>query len=94
MVISAKFNAFNCAFASNINPDRTGNSSLKTEKQQSIELGVEHFLAQKAGTVGLSVFERHVVDYVQRLTLLENGRWIERPYNVGDSRVRGLIFRA
>ena len=76
------------------NPDRTGNSSLKTEKQQSIELGVEHFLAQKAGTVGLSVFERHVVDYVQRLTLLENGRWIERPYNVGDSRVRGLIFDA
>lgn len=76
------------------NPDRAGNPQLAVEEQQSIELGVEHFLAQKAGSLGLSVYERRTDSYVQRLTLQESGRWVERPYNVGDSRIRGLVFDA
>ena len=77
---------------SSSNPDRAGNPQLANEKQYSVELGIEHYLPQKAGNLSLSVFERQVSDYVQRLTLLENGRWLERPYNVGDARLRGILF--
>jgi outer membrane receptor for ferrienterochelin and colicins len=77
---------------SSSNPDRAGNPQLANEKQYSLELGVEHYLPQKAGNVSFSLFERQVSDYVQRLTLLENGRWLERPYNVGDARLRGVIL--
>ena len=79
---------------SSSNPDRTGNPQLLAEKQTSAEAGIEYFLAEKKGNVGLSIFERHMDDYVQRLTLLENGRWLERPYNVGDARVRGVVVDA
>lgn len=75
---------------SSSNADRAGNPLLANETQRSIELGLEHYLADKAGNISLSVFERHISDYVQRLTLLENGRWLERPYNVGDARLRGV----
>lgn len=77
---------------SSSNPDRAGNPTLDNETQRSIELGAEHYLADKAGNVSLSVFERHISDYVQRLTLLENNRWLERPYNVGDARLRGVAL--
>ena len=77
---------------SSSNPDRAGNPQLANEKQYSLELGIEHYLPQKAGNVSFSLFERQVSDYVQRLTLLENGRWLERPYNVGDARLRGVIL--
>ena len=76
------------------NPDRAGNGQLRAEKQQGIELGLEYFLDKKAGSLGLSVYERRTDDYIQRLTLAENGRWVERPYNVGDARMRGLVFDA
>lgn len=75
---------------SSSNADRSGNPLLANETQRSIELGLEHYLADKAGNISLSIFERHISDYVQRLTLLENGRWLERPYNVGDARLRGV----
>ena len=74
------------------NPDRAGNPQLANETQRSLDLGLEYYLTDKAGSVSLSVFERHISDYVQRLTLLENGRWLERPYNVGDARLRGLLL--
>lgn len=77
---------------SSSNPDRAGNPQLANETQRSVEVGVEHYLADKAGNVSLSVFERHISDYVQRLTLLENSRWLERPYNVGDARLRGVLL--
>ena len=77
---------------SSSNPDRVGNPQLANETQRSIELGVEHYLADKAGNISLSIFERYVSDYVQRLTLLENGRWLERPYNVGDAQLRGVTL--
>lgn len=75
---------------SSSNPDRAGNPNLANETQRGIDFGIEHYLADKAGNVSLSIFERHVSDYVQRLTLLESGRWVERPYNVGDARLRGV----
>lgn len=79
---------------SSSNPDRGGNSALNAEKLRSIELGVEHFLPNRAGTIGLSVFKREIDGYIQRLTQLDSasGRWIERPFNVGSAELNGLVF--
>jgi len=77
---------------SSSNPDRGGNPDLKPERSRSVELGVEYFLGQKAGTVGLSVFNRRVENYAQRLVQQESGRWVERPYNVGEAELQGVIF--
>ncbi len=77
---------------SSSNPDRGGNPQLEPERLRSIELGVEHFLNQRAGTVGLSVFHRQIENYIQRLTQKEGDRWVERPYNVGDAELRGFLI--
>jgi iron complex outermembrane receptor protein len=74
------------------NPDRGGNASLEAERLRSIEFGVEHFLADRAGTIGLSVFDRVIDRYIQRLIADEGGRWVERPYNVGKAQLRGAVF--
>lgn len=75
---------------SSSNPDRGGNPQLEPERLRSIEIGVEHFLDQRAGTIGLSLFHRQIENYTQRLTQEEGGRWVERPYNVGEAEVRGV----
>lgn len=76
------------------NPDRAGNANLQGESLRVLEVGIEHFLPARAGVIGLSVFERRIDDYSQRLTLLEGERWVERPFNLGQARSRGLLFDA
>jgi outer membrane receptor for ferrienterochelin and colicins len=74
------------------NPDRGGNSRLEAERNLSLEAGVEHFLPNRRGTVGFSLFRRWIDNQVQRLTQLEAGRWVERPYNVGDAVLNGGLL--
>ena len=76
------------------NPDRAGNPNLQGETLRAVEIGIEHFLPNRAGTIGLSLFERRIDDYSQRLTLLEGERWVERPFNLGQARSRGLLLDA
>ncbi len=76
---------------SSANPDRGGNSQLAPERLRSIELGIEHYLAERAGTIGFSVFDRTIDNYVQRLIENEGGRWVERPRNVGKAQLRGAL---
>lgn len=76
------------------NPDRAGNPNLQGENLRVLEIGIEHFLPARAGTIGLSVFERRIDNYSQRLTLLEGERWVERPFNLGQARSRGVLFDA
>jgi len=74
------------------NPDRAGNPALAPEQSRSIELGVEHFLPQRAGTIGVSVFHRRIGQHIQKLTQREQERWVERPWNVGDATLSGGLF--
>lgn len=74
------------------NPDRGGNAQLAAERLRSVEFGVEHFLAARGGSVGFSVFDRQIDNYVQRLIADEGGRWVERPFNVGRARLRGALL--
>ena len=70
-------------------PDKGGNADLKPERATGIELGVERFLQGHRGVVGFNVYARDVKDYIQKETRDEGGRWVERPYNVGDARFWG-----
>ncbi len=74
------------------NPDKAGNPALAPERNLSFDLGIEYFLPERAGTVGLSVFHRQIENQVQKLVAFEGGRWIERPYNVGDAELAGGLF--
>lgn len=73
------------------NPDKTGNPGLADVKTLGIEAGVEHFLDGRAGSFGLSLFQRRIEGQVQKLTRLEGGRWVERPFNVGTALLTGGV---
>ncbi len=77
---------------SSANPDKAGNPQLEAERNLSFEIGAEHFLPGRVGTVGLSLFRRRIDNQVQKLIQFEAGRWVERPYNVGDALLRGGLF--
>lgn len=74
-------------------PDKGGNPELQPERLRSVELGVEHFLDNRAGTIGLSFFDREIKNYTQRLIAEESGgRWVERPRNVGTAQQYGGLL--
>lgn len=73
------------------NPDRAGNPALDAEQTATLQLGVEHFLPRKRGSAGLNLYLRQIDDKVQRLTQLESGRYVERPYNVGRADETSLV---
>lgn len=77
---------------SSSNPDRGGNAQLEPERLRSIEMGVEHFLPDRAGTIGFSLFDREIDNYIQRLMEDDGGRWVERPRNVGKAQLQGGLF--
>lgn len=77
------------------NPDKGGTPGLRPEKALGYELGVEHFLPGDGGVLGVNAFWRDVSDRVEKRTELEaNGRFVERPFNVGDAEILGLEFDA
>ncbi|MDD5328485.1 MAG: TonB-dependent receptor [Sulfuricella sp.] len=76
---------------SSTNADKSGNADLRPESAIGYEIGVEHFLPNRAGLVAVNLFQRDIEDMVQKTTTLEsNGRWVERPYNAGDGRIWGV----
>ncbi len=74
------------------NPDKAGNPNLEAERNLSFEIGAEHFLPRRAGTVGVSLFHRRIANQVQKLIQFEGGRWVERPFNVGDAELQGGLL--
>ena len=76
------------------NPDKGGTPGLRPEKAFGYELGIEHFLPGDGGVLGVNAFLRDVSDRVEKRTELEAGRFVERPFNVGDADIWGLEFDA
>ena len=70
-------------------PDVTGNPNLKEETALSYELRYEHFFEDK-GIVSIGGFYRNISDKIEKLTTLEGGRYVERPYNAGEGRLWSL----
>ncbi|MCL4757842.1 MAG: TonB-dependent receptor [Rhodocyclaceae bacterium] len=79
-----------------LEPDRAGNPQLRVERIVRAEFGLERYFARQAGLVGVNFYARRTRDFVEGRTTLEDGRWVERPANVGHARHYGaeLSLRA
>jgi iron complex outermembrane receptor protein len=76
------------------NPDKGGNPDLRPEQATALEVGWEHLLHERAGTLGANLFWRDIQDLVEKRKTLEGGRYVERPYNSGTAQVWGLELDA
>ncbi|MBP8310009.1 MAG: TonB-dependent receptor [Burkholderiaceae bacterium] len=72
-----------------IRPDAVGNPALKAESTFSLDAGFEKRLANR-GQAGVNVFVRAIDDLIIRRTSEVNGRWLQRPENLGRAIVWGL----
>ncbi len=70
-------------------PDLTGNANLTEEKALSYELRLEHFFEDK-GIISLGSFYRSIDDKIEKMTVLESGRYVMRPYNSGQGSLWGI----
>jgi len=76
------------------NPDKGGNPDLRPEQATALEVGWEHAVRERAGTLGANLFWRDIQDLVEKGKTLEGGRYVERPYNSGAAQVWGLELDA
>lgn len=70
------------------NPDRGGNPNLKPEKIQAIESTLGY--NAPAGGMNVTVYQREVKDYIERVVALENGRYVARPQNQASANTYGV----
>ncbi|MBI2306390.1 MAG: TonB-dependent receptor [Rhodocyclales bacterium] len=77
-----------------LEPDRAGNPELKAERNLNLEAGIERYLKDEAGVVGINAYLRRTEEFIERMTLREGARWIERPYNQGTARHYGVELDA
>lgn len=70
-------------------PDISGNPDLKEESAWSAELRYEHYDSER-GIASIGGFYRRISDKIEKLTFLEGGRYIERPYNSGAAGLWGI----
>lgn len=70
-------------------PDLTGNPNLIEEKALSYELRLEHYFEDK-GIVSVGGFYRNIDDKIEKMTVVEGGRYVMRPYNSGQGSLWGI----
>ena len=75
-----------------LEPDRGGNPWLRPERVANLEAGLERHVP--GGVWGINTYLRRTQDFIERRTLWEAGRWVDRPYNEGDARHWGLELSA
>ena len=75
-----------------LEPDRGGNPWLRPERMANLEAGLERHVP--GGVWGINTYLRRTQDFIERRTLWEAGRWVERPFNEGDARHWGLELSA
>ena len=80
-------------------PDRAGNSELKPELANGIDMAIERYLSG-SGLLSASVFRRNIMNYMRSVTMLEtvsystSKRYVLRPENVGDATTEGVELEA
>lgn len=77
-------------------PDVRGNPSLRNERAHGIEAGVTqahgsaNLQGERPGELRIGLFARDIQDaIVRQLSLRDDGRWVQSPANIGQTRVRG-----
>lgn len=71
------------------NPDKGGNAELRPEEALGLEFTLEKYLNNNTGLLSYTLYDREVSDYIEKTARMENGRYVERPYNVGDAEFWG-----
>jgi outer membrane receptor for ferrienterochelin and colicin len=71
------------------NPDQVGNTGLRPEVAQTLDMGVEQRLPRQ-GQMGLSLFVRQIQDVIAVRSSLLADRWTEQRDNIGSARAWGL----
>lgn len=71
------------------NPDSAGNPNLRPERATGFELGLERFLWNDRGVVGLNLYHRDIQDFIEGRVGQEGDRYVQRPQNVGNARIYG-----
>jgi len=70
-------------------PDRSGNPALRPETAWGFELALERYFDAHS-MASANLFARRITDLIRReLTLGDDGRWVSRPVNEGQAKVRG-----
>jgi outer membrane receptor for ferrienterochelin and colicins len=70
------------------NPDRGGNPNLKPEQIQAIESTLGY--NSPFGGFNLTAYQREISDYIERVVMLEDGRYVERPQNQAKANTYGV----
>jgi len=70
-------------------PDKGGNPTLQPERAVGVELGFERFLHGDRGVIAVNFYNREVRGFVEKVATIEDGRYVERPRNVGDAHFWG-----
>jgi outer membrane receptor for ferrienterochelin and colicins len=77
--------------------DSVGNSRLKPERANGIDLAFERYL-KSAGVLSVNFFVRDIKDVIRNITALETVSWspeqryVTRPQNIGKARATGIEF--
>ena len=82
-----------------LDPDRTGNPSLKPERANGVDLAFERYLTS-GGVMSVNFFVRDIKDLIRNVSALETvsyaplQRYVNRPENLGKARTSGVEFDA
>lgn len=71
---------------------RTGNPALQPELTDSYEITSIYVIGNASFNV--SVYHRHTIDVVERVSTFDNGVSTSRPENIGENRATGIEFNA
>ncbi|MEY1661627.1 TonB-dependent receptor plug domain-containing protein [Isoalcanivorax beigongshangi] len=75
-------------------PDKSGNPDVKPERIWGVDLGLDHYLSQLGGHVGINLFHRDVEDRIETMLVDTNGRWVSKPVNASEGYFQGVELEA
>jgi len=75
-------------------PNKIGNPDLLPEESWGYDLGIEHYLGQSQGVVGLNLFRRDIQQLMEEVTYLDDndGEYYKQTRNTGDGKLWGAEF--
>lgn len=73
-------------------PDKAGNPDLIPETATGFDVGIEHYFAKQAGSIGLNIFYRDIDDKIETRVTFNSStdRYEETPINVGEAVLKGI----
>lgn len=72
-------------------PNKIGNPALEPEESWGYDLGLEHYLGDNAGLIGLNLFRRDIKHLMEEVTYLDSGdgEYYKQTRNTGDGKLWG-----